>query len=239
MLKITQKLLILFFLVFNFFSAIAQQDSVMVSGVVYDYESREALKNAVFKHNGEFVDISEDGHFQLYVKPEDTLSFRYLGYEDYTLVVPDELDQVSYISGVFLNKNDINASEALVVPREYKVESLATYDPMQLQGMMQNAQHNIAVAAYQATQPYEWDAHENTKNSIAMKDLELEYKNAIAPQHQVGIATSTSIQNFGKDVKLDNMGEKSHKHSSLTPQEEYYIKTLFEAGLEEAANNEE
>ncbi|MDA3853850.1 MAG: hypothetical protein PF444_06370 [Bacteroidales bacterium] len=216
------------------FPMTAQRDSTLISGVVYDYETREALKNASFKYNGEFIDISADGKFQLYVKPNDSLAFKYLGYKDYIIVVPKDLDQVSYISGVFLNKADIDASEVLVVPREYKVESLATYDPMQLQSMMQNAQHNIAVAAYQATQPYEWDAAANQKHSMAMKDLELEYKSAIAPHQMVGISTSTTIQNPGKNLKIDNFGEKDFKHfSPLTPTEEFYIKTLFEAGLQE------
>ena len=212
----------------------AQRDSTLISGIVYDYETREALKQASFKHNGEFIDISDDGKFQLYVKPNDSLAFKYLGYKDYVIVVPEDLDQVSYISGVFLNKADISASEALVVPREYKVESLATYDPMQMQSMMQNAQHNVAVAAYQATQPYEWDAAANQKHSMAMKDLEIEYKGGIAPSQMVGIGTSTTLQNPGKDLKLDKFGEKDFKEfSPLTPKEEFYIKTLFEASLEE------
>lgn len=217
----------------------AQLDSAMISGVVYDYESREALKNASFKYNGEFVDISKDGKFQLYVKPNDTLAFKFLGYKDYVIIVPENLEQVSYISGVFLNKANIDNSEVLVVPRQYEVESLATYDPMQLQSMMQNAQHNVAVAAYQATQPYEWDVADNQKHSMAMKDLEIEYKNAIAPHQTVGIGTSTTIQNPGKDLKIDKYGEKGFEHfTPLTPQEEYYIKTLFEAGLQESEEGE-
>lgn len=219
---------------------LAQRDSVMISGVVYDYETREALKNASFKHNGEFIDISAGGKFQLYVKPNDSLAFKYLGYKDYVIVVPDNLDQVSYISGVFLNKENIDDTEVLVVPREYKVESLATYDPMELQGMLQNAQHNVAVAAYQATQPYEWDAAENQKHSMAMKDLEVEYKSAIASHQMVGVGTSTTLQNPGKDLKIDKFGEKDFQQfTPLTPQEEFYIKTLFEAGLQEDEDAEE
>ena len=230
--------LLLLLLSFSLLPLMSQRDSVLISGVVYDYESREALKQASFKHNGEFIDISQDGKFQLYVKPNDSLSFKYLGYKDYVLVVPDNLDQVSYISGVFLNKSNIDASEALVVPREYKVESLATYDPMQLQSMMQNAQHNLAIAAYQATQPYEWDAAQNQKYSVAMKDLEVEYKSAISPRQQVALGTSTSLQNPGKDVKINKLGEKGFLQiSPLTVKEEFYIKTLFEAGLQEGLDN--
>lgn len=226
--------LTLFILIFGTAKVIAQRDSVMISGVVYDYESREALKKATFKHNGEFIDIAQDGKFQRFVKPGDTLAVRYLGYKDYIIVVPDDLDQVSYITGIFLNKSNIDESDVLVVPREYKVDALATYDPMQLQGMMQNAQHNIAVAAYQATQPYEWDAHENQKYSMTVRELEIEYKNAIAPTQQVGLSSSTSLQNPKGDLQLDKLSEKGMEHfTPLSPQEEYYIKTLFEAGLKE------
>lgn len=231
--------LTIFLLGISSLSLYAQRDSALISGIVYDYETREALKQASFKHNGEFVDISDDGKFQLYVKPNDSLAFKYLGYKDYVIVVPDNLEQVSYISGVFLNKTDIDESEVLVVPREYKVESLATYDPMELQSMMQNAQHNVAVAAYQATQPYEWDAAENQKHSMAMKDLEIEYKSAIAPHQTVGIGTSTTLQNPGKDLRIDKYGEKGFEQfTPLTPKEEYYIKTLFEAGLQEDTKDE-
>jgi len=217
----------------------AQNDSTLISGIVYDYETREALKNASFKHNGKFVDIAEDGKFQVYVKANDSLSFKYLGYKDYVIIVPSDLDRVSYISGVFLNKADIDESESLIVPRDYKVESLATYDPLQMQSMMQNAQRNVAIAAYQATQPYEWDVEANQKHSMAMKDLEIEYKSAIAPHQMVGVSTSTTVQNPGKNIKVDKFGEKSfNTFTPLTPKEEFYIKTLFEAGLQEGIKDE-
>ncbi len=231
--KITT-LFTLFILITGSINVFAQRDSVMLSGIVYDYESREALKKATFKHNGEFVDISQDGKFQRFVKPGDTLSVRYLGYKDYIIVVPNNLDQVSYISGIFLNKNNIENSEILTVPREYKVDALATYDPMQLQGMLQNAQHNVAVAAYQATQPYEWDVHDNQKFSMTMKEMDIEYKNAIKPTQQVAISANTSLQNPKSDARISEFGKKGlERFTPISPEEEYYIKALFEAGLQE------
>jgi len=215
-------------------SLYAQRDSVMISGIVYDYETREQLSQATFKHNGEFVDISQDGKFQRYVKPGDTLAVRYSGYKDYIIIIPHDLDQVAYISGIFLNKNDIEASESLIVPREYKVNSIASFDPMEVHSLMQNAQHNLNVAAYQAKQAYEWDAEANQKYAMATKEMEIEYKHAVPPHHQLGVSTSTSLQNPASDFKIDKMGEKALKQfTPLSPQEEYYLKTLFAAILQE------
>jgi hypothetical protein len=239
MLKSTRNTLLVLTLILNSAFAFAQLDSVMISGTIYDYESREAISQATFKVNGELVDIAEDGQFQLYVKPNDTLSFRYMGYKDYVLVVPEDLEHVSYISGVFLNKEDIAGSETVVMPREYEAESLANYDPEQMEQMMNNAKHNLNVAAYQATQPYEWDAYSNTKYSLTMKETELEYKNAIASHQQVGVGVSTTLENPGGDVKIDNMGEKTLKHfTPISPKEQFLILTLFEAKVEQGDSKE-
>lgn len=221
---------LILFLSTGIMNIMAQRDSVMISGIVYDYDSREALSNATFKHNGELIDISEDGKFQLYVKPSDSLSFRYLGYKDYVLVVPDDLDQVSYISGVFLNKTDIAGSESIIEPREYEVESLATYDPTQRKQMLENAQRTVAVASYQATQPYEWDAYANTKNSMAVKNMEVEYRGMISPAQQIAVGAVVELLNPLETVELDKRGSKSYASiDPLSPIEEFYIMTLFEA----------
>lgn len=233
MTPISPKYIFLFILCsLAFLPLTAQRDSTMISGIVYDYETREALEKASFKHNGEFVDISQDGKFQLYVKPNDTLSVKYLGYKDYIIVIPNNLDAVSYISGIFLNKAEIEASEALILPREYNVESIATFDPKEMQTLLQNAKHNVSVAAYQATQPYEWDAAQNQKFAVAMKDMEVEYKCALAPIQQVGISTSTSIQNPINDAKINKFGEKNlTQFAPITPNEEFYLKSYFEAKI--------
>lgn len=222
------------FLALNIFVMKAQRDSVMISGVIYDYETQQTLKNASFKHNGEFIDVSEDGRFQIYVKANDSLAFKYTGYDDYNFVVPENLTNVSYLSGIFLNRMSIDESETIFVPREYKVESLAAYDPTEQQQLLENAKRNVSVAAYQATQPYEWDAQENAKNAIAQKDLDIEYKGAIKPQYIVGVNASTSIQNFSDDLHLNKQGEKGYPHiSPISPKEEYYIQSLFDAQVAE------
>lgn len=209
----------------------AQMDSVMISGVIYDYETQETLKNASFKHNGEFIDVAEDGTFQLYVKADDSLSFKYTGYKDYVVIIPKDLDHVSYISGVFLNKESIAESKAIVVPREYKVESLATYDPMERKQLMANAQKNIAIASYQASQPYEMDATDNARYSIDQKHMEIEYKGSIAPNQMIGAGIQSSLADPFNTVELDKQGEKGRNIQPLSTQEVQYIKALFESEL--------
>ncbi len=229
----TTKILVLAFLVLGLPQLSAQRDSVVISGIVYDYETGETLKKASFKHNGQFIDISEDGKFQLFVKPNDSLSFKYLGYQDYTIIVPDDLEKVAYISGIFLNKEDIEQSKSLIIPRQYTVESLATYDPTKQQKMQQNAQRNLAIAAYQATQPYEWGAHENTKYTMAKKDMEIKYKGGISPDQQLGLAAASTLSPLPSEVKIRKAGKDGLlSFMPLTPDEEHYLKVLFKASSE-------
>ena len=232
-------LLLSFLINLSFSSAWAQMDSVFVSGVVYDYETRETLKKANFKINDTFVELSEDGKFQCYVKPNDSLSVRFLGYDDYVFVIPNDLDKVAYISGIFLNQAEIQSSETLFLPREYNVESLATYDPLDAQRLLQNAYHNVNVAAYQAGQPRQMDAHDNVKMQMGQKEMEIEYKNAISPAQQVGFGAYSTLQN-GK-IGVDKLGQKGIGFRSfVSPQEEYFLNTLFDAlVLEESTLKED
>ncbi len=234
------KLLLASLFAMNLFPIIAQCDSVVISGVVYDYETREALKNATFKHNNEIVDISTDGKFQISVKAGDSLSVRYTGYENYIIIIPNDLQDVAYISGIFLNKQEVQNSDVLIIPRHYDAKSVACFDPTEISTLMRNAKHNLSIAAYQAGQSYEWDASDNQKHTMAMKTMEVEYKCAVAPTQQVAIYSSMTLEEGLKSAKIEKYENKAYGiNAPITPQEEFYITTLFEAKEKEKEKEKE
>lgn len=208
----------------------AQSDSIFITGKVYDYETQKPLKNAVFKHNGEFVNLTENGDFQCYVKPGDTLAFRYEGHKDYEVVIDDDLEKVAYISGIFLNKEDLISSKYILQPRLHNARSFASYDPLEMDRMMKNAQHTLAIAAYQAGQEREWNVSDNQKHAMNQKEMDIEYKAAIKPSSQVGLGLKTNLLTPLSSITLEKQGLKELpqiKH--LTKDEEFYVMTLFNA----------
>lgn len=210
------------------FLAKAQNDSVFITGKVYDYESQETLKKAIFIHNNQITNLKEDGSFACYVKKGDTLSFRYTGHDNYTIIVDENLDKLSYISGIFLNQQEIDASSFILKPRLHNAKSFASYDPLQMEQMMNNARRTITVASYQANKAREWDAQDNQKYSMTQKEVELEYKNAIAPAQQVGVDTRASIYDPIATLEIQKkINAKIPEEKELSADEDFYLRTLF------------
>lgn len=221
-------LITLFTLWISILNINAQADSVFITGKVYDYNTQEILGNAIFIHNGDLVKLSDEGDFNRYIKPGDTLSFRYTGHENYTIIVDEDLDKLSYITGIFLNQQEVTASDFILKPRLHNAKSFASYDPLAMEQMMKNAQHTVDVASYQANQAHEWDAHDNQKYSMSLKEEAIEYKAAIAPSQQIGATGTASIYDPIKTMQLkQKINAQIQKEKTLTAEEEFYLKTLF------------
>lgn len=208
----------------------AQSDSIFITGKVYDYETQKPLKNAVFKHNGELIKLTDNGDFQCYVKTGDTLAFRYVGHKDYEIIIDNDLEKTAYISGVFLNKEDLISSKHILQPRLNNAKSFASYDPLEMERNMKNAQHTLSIAAYQAGQDREWDVSDNQKYAMNQKEMDIEYKAAIKPSSQVGLGLKTNLLTPLSSITLEKQGLRELPQiKRLTKDEEFYVITLFKA----------
>ena len=206
----------------------AQVDSVFLSGKIYDYETQEILKAATFIHNGEVKKLSDNGDFNCYIKAGDTLSFRYTGHENYTIIVGDDLEKMTYISGIFLNQQAINHSEFILKPRLHNAKSFANYDPLKLEQMMNNAKHTLDIANYQSKRAQEWDAYDNQKYTMQQKEEAIEYKSAIGPSQQARISSTAYLYDPLNTWKLKReLATKKKMTPQLSAAEELYLKTLF------------
>ena len=172
---------------------------IFITGAVYDNETKEPLTNAHFTiHKSEHYSTLSNGKFSLFGNPGDTISYRYLGYKEMRVVIPDTLKSFEYLMGVFMPKDTILIPEVVIFPRIDTYPSIITKvsdDPQ----MVNQAQKNVDKATLQGlTQPVKnYDAEMNAKKTLRGYEMKAQYKGLlVTPENSFGFTTGNYRTNY-------------------------------------------
>ncbi len=170
------------------------RSKIFITGAVYDSETKEPLNNARFTlHRSENFSTQSNGKFSLYGQPGDTISYRYLGYKEMHVIIPDTLKQMEYLMGVFMPKDTILIPEIVIFPRIEIYPSMVKEVPVDAK-MINQAQKNVNKAAVQGlTRPVKkYDADMNTRKTLREYQMEAQNKGLmVTPENSVGLSTNS------------------------------------------------
>ncbi len=179
---------------------------IFITGAVYDSETKEPLTNAQFiLHRSENYSTRSNGKFSLYGQPGDTIAYRYTGYKEIKVVIPDTLKAMEYLMGVFMPKDTILIPEIVIFPRIDAYPSIVTEVKMSDQ-MINQAQKNVNRATIQGlTQPTtRYDAEMNAKKTMRGYEMKAQNKGLlVTPENSVGFSTTnyhTNYLQFGSPI---------------------------------------
>lgn len=92
-------------------------DSVFFSGVVLDASNVRPLESVTCRYGNLGTLTNSKGQFIIRVSQGDTITFTYVGFKPYCLVIPDSLRDPEYIMGVFMSPDTVRLSEVLILRR--------------------------------------------------------------------------------------------------------------------------
>jgi hypothetical protein len=172
---------------------------IFITGAVYDNETKEPLTNAHFTiHKSENYSTLSNGRFSLFGNPGDTIAYRYLGYKEMKVVIPDTLKSLEYLMGVFMPKDTILIPEVVIFPRIDTYPSIITKvsdDPR----MVNQAQKNVDKATLQGLtqQVKNYDAEMNAKKTLRGYEMKAQYKGLLfTPENSVSLSTGNYRTNY-------------------------------------------
>jgi hypothetical protein len=172
------------------------KNKIFITGAVYDSETKEPLSNAQFNiRKSEIFTTFPKGNFSLYGNPGDTISYRYLGYKEMKVVIPDTLRQLEYLMGVFMPKDTILIPEIVIFPRIESYPSIVT-DVKDNAKMINQAQINVDKATVQGltTNVGAYNADMNAKMTLRSYEMKAQHNGLlVTPENSVGIS-NTSYQ---------------------------------------------
>jgi hypothetical protein len=179
---------------------------IFITGAVYDNETKEPLSNAHFTiHQSENYATFSNGKFSLFGNPGDTISYRYIGYKEMKVVIPDTLKSMEYLMGVFMPKDTIHIPEVVIFPRIDDYPSIITKVGDNPQ-MINQAQKNVDKATFQGlTQPVKhYDAEMNAKKTLRGYELKAQNNGLlVTPENSIGFSTlnyRTNYLQFGTPI---------------------------------------
>lgn len=200
---------------------LSKKNKIFITGGVYDSETREPLTNARFTiHKSENYATFSNGKFSLFGNPGDTISYRYLGYKEMRVVIPDTLKQLEYLLGVFMPKDTFLIPEVVIFPRVDSYPSIISRVQVS-DRMINQARQNVNKAAVEGlTRPVkEFDAAMNTKKTL--RELEMNAQNKgllVTPENSAGLSTNgyrTHYLQFGSPIlrkkKVTNAPANQHE----------------------------
>jgi hypothetical protein len=152
-----KKLLFFNFLLTLFFSngySQTRQDTtshILFHGLVMDALTLSPVGKSQIIINGAFSSSSDqDGRFSFYVRKNDTVVFKSLGYKPATMLISDTLKSKDFIAGIYLSSDTLEIAEVVILPRNGNLRSEIINSKSKVPSTMDNARYNVAVSAYQA-----------------------------------------------------------------------------------------
>jgi hypothetical protein len=108
--------LIISALFFDAFGQFVTADTIPIRGIVFD-ENRQVLPNThIIINNMKGTMTTPGGFFNVNVSANDTISFSYVGYKKFDFVIPDTLNRLGSITGIFLKRDTLQLHEIVVLP---------------------------------------------------------------------------------------------------------------------------
>ena len=78
---------------------------IFITGAVYDSETKEPLSDTHFTiHKSENYSTHSNGKFSFFGNPGDTISYRYIGYKEMKVIIPDYIERDGVPDGCFYAK---------------------------------------------------------------------------------------------------------------------------------------
>lgn len=195
---------------------------IFITGAVYDSETKEPLSDTHFTlHKSEIYSTRSNGKFSFFGNPGDTISYRYIGYKEMKVVIPDTLKEMEYLMGVFMPKDTILIPEIIIFPRIDSYPSIVTAVKVN-EEMINQAQKNVNKATIQGlTQPAKnYNAEMNAKNTFRGYEMKAQYKGLlVSPENSVGFSTTnyrTHYLQFGSPmVRAKKMSNELASQSEI------------------------
>jgi len=180
-----------------------KREKIFITGAVYDSETKAPLTNARFGfRKAESFVTQANGRFSLFGLPGDTITYKYLGYKDMHIIIPDTLKSPEYLMGVFMPKDTILIPEIIIFSRTDVYPSVVT-DVKMDDKMYNQAQKNVNKAVFQGlTQPVKnYDAEMNGKKTLRGYEMKAQNNGLLVTQeNSVGVSTlnyQTQYLQFG------------------------------------------
>lgn len=115
-----------------------------------DANSFAPVPNSQIMINSLFSSLSrEDGSFAVYVRRNDTVVFRSLGFKPSLIYVNDTLRGSEYITGVFMSADTVSIGEVVILPGYSNLKYEILNAKSAIPADMENARYNVAISAYQ------------------------------------------------------------------------------------------
>ncbi len=123
---------------------------ILFSGLVMDANSLSPLSNSQIIINRAFSSVSgSDGTFAFYVRKNDTIIFRSLGYKSTVLYVGDTLAGREFIIGIYMTGDTLSIGEVVIISRLANIKSEILNTESKTPAIIENARYNVAVSSYQ------------------------------------------------------------------------------------------
>lgn len=164
-------------------------DTITFSGIIINAETDRPMSDVTCHHGNRGTLSNSDGLFTIRVRRQDTVSFTYVGFKPYVVVVPDSLTDKEYMLGIFMTPDTLMLSEAIIVRR---------FGEERRQKLM-HARNNMAGVMKQAYAPVkEMDADMNQRMMVNQYARSVEMRGHV----DVGLAVGTQSISAYKQLRF-------------------------------------
>jgi hypothetical protein len=127
-----------------------KRDRILFRGMVIDASTYTPVPNTQILINNIFSSLcGEDGTFSFFAYKKDTIIFSNLGYKSKQLFVSDTLNEIEFITGIYLTRDTMSIGEVVIIPRHINLKSEILNARSNMPETFNNARYNVAVSAYQ------------------------------------------------------------------------------------------
>lgn len=164
-------------------------DTITFSGIIINAETDRPMSDVTCHHGNRGTLSNSDGLFTIRVRRQDSVSFTYVGFKPYVVVVPDSLTDKEYMLGIFMTPDTLMLSEAIIVRR---------FGEERRQKLM-HARNNMAGVMKQAYAPVkEMDADMNQRMMVNQYARSVEMRGHV----DVGLAVGTQSISAYKQLRF-------------------------------------
>ena len=187
-------------------------DTITFSGIIINAETDQPMSDVTCHHGNRGTLSNSDGLFTIRVRRQDTVSFTYVGFKPYVVVVPDSLTDKEYMLGIFMTPDTLMLSEAIIVRR---------FGEERRQKLMY-ARNNMAGVMKQAYAPVkEMDADMNQRMMVN------QYARSVEMRGQVDVGLAVGTQSISAYKQLRFQKKIKDQEIWLDPGEVDLLKKIY------------
>ncbi len=190
----TVLILLFVFLSTNLLGQLVEKDSIMFRGVVFN-EKNEPMPNAHILINTQKGTLtSPEGFFNIRVNANDSVKFSYMGYKSISFMVPDTLQRMGYITGVFMKRDTLSLPEVVVLPWLNKQQFRQAFvNNSHLTKQEAHAKANLSQVSGQASNRYGYMQSSGVELQQKQFTNQQQYKGLISPDDMVSVGIPAAI----------------------------------------------